>query len=203
MGNHSINSTDQAPDAVDNPSVLLSERIHAGDRSAETELVQQFLRPTLFMLQYRCKNPAQAEDLAQDAMAIVISHLRKSPLENPGALPKYIRQIAMNLFIGEYRKQQRQQTSADQTTIEQAVAEQASSYDSVVQQQRASAVRRVLAELPKQRDRQILRLFYLAEQDKDEICKRLKLSSAHFDRVLYRAKQRLRKLYVQEQKKNG
>ncbi len=203
MGNHSINTTDQKPENADKPSALLSERIHAGDRSAEAELVQQFWRPTLFMLQYRCQNPAQAEDLAQDAMTIVISHLRKSPLENPDALPKYIRQIAMNLFIGEYRKQQRQQTSVDQTSIEQAVAEQASGYDNVYRQQRATAVQRLLAELPQQRDRQILRLFYLAEQDKTDICKRLSLSSAHFDRVLYRAKQRLRKLYDQEQKKSG
>ncbi len=176
----------------------MSERIHAGDRSAESELVQKYSRPTQFMLQYRCHDPAQAEDLVQDTMTIVISHLRKSPLENPDALPKYIRQIAMNLFIGEYRKQQRQQTSPDQAAIEQTVAEQSSGYDVIHQQQVARAVHRMLAELPQQRDRQILRLFYLAEQDKSSICKRLALSAAHFDRVLYRAKQRLRKLYDEE-----
>lgn len=150
------------------------------------------------MLQFRCHDQAQAEDLAQDTMSIVITHLREKPLDNPDALPKYIRQVAMNLFIGEYRKQQRQQTSPDQLAIEQTVAEQSSSYDTIHQQQQAKAVQQLLAELPQQRDRQILRLFYLAEQDKSSICDRLELSPAHFDRVLYRAKQRLRKLYEQQ-----
>lgn len=200
MTNHSINGIDKKTGPEAGAEESLSERIHAGDRSAEAELVREYSRPTLFMLQYRCHEPAQAEDLLQDTMTIVISHLREKPLDNPAALPKYIRQIAMNLFIGEYRKQQRQQTSPDQMAIEQTVAEQSSGYDTVNQQQQARAVHRLLAELPQQRDRQILRLHYLAEQDKEVICKRLKLSSAHFDRVLYRAKQRLRKLYEQERK---
>lgn len=187
----------EQPSLVDSDGeASLSERIHAGDQAAEIELVKKYARPTLFMLQYRCHDMSQAEDLLQDAMSIVISHLRKNPLDNPGALPKYIRQIAMNLFIGEYRKQQRQQTSADQATVEQAVSEQASGYETVHKLQQTKAVQRLLAELPQQRDRQILRLFYLAELDKVTICDRLDLSAAHFDRVLYRAKQRLRKLYT-------
>lgn len=198
MRSPSINGADQTTGSGGNRASSLSERIHAGDRSAEAELVQRYFRPTLFMLQFRCHDKAQAEDLAQDTMSIVISHLREKPLDNPDALPKYIRQIAMNLFIGEYRKQQRQQTSTDQLAIDQTIAEQSSSYDAIHQNQRAKAVRQLLAELPQQRDRQILRLFYLAEQDKSTICERLKLSPAHFDRVLYRAKQRLRKLYDQQ-----
>jgi len=200
MANDSKNDTDQNSDSGDDQSASLPDRIHAGDHLAEAELVEKYWRPTLVMLQFRCKNAAQAEDLTQDAMAIVISHLRQSSLDNPGALPKYIRQVAMNLFIGDYRKQQRQQTVADQATIEQTVSEQASGYDSVHQQQRVQAAQRMLAELPQQRDRQILRLFYLAELDKETICKRLRLSSAHFDRVLYRAKQRMKKIYQQESK---
>ena len=42
------------------------------------------------------------------------------------------------------------------------------------------------------RDREILRRFYVEEEDKDSICKDLKIDGTHFNRVLFRAKARFR-----------
>jgi RNA polymerase sigma-70 factor (ECF subfamily) len=56
----------------------------------------------------------------------------------------------------------------------------------------------VLAELPSERDRQVLFRFYLAEEDKDQICKDLGLSSLHFNRVVFRARERYRDLYLKK-----
>ena len=53
---------------------------------------------------------------------------------------------------------------------------------------------KVLNQLSVARDREILRRFYLKDEDKAEICIDLQLSAAHFDRVLYRAKKRMREL---------
>jgi RNA polymerase sigma-70 factor (ECF subfamily) len=61
--------------------------------------------------------------------------------------------------------------------------------------ERAALVRRVLAEMPSERDRQILFRFYLAEDDKESICLDLGLTSLHFNRVLFRARERYRELY--------
>jgi RNA polymerase sigma-70 factor, ECF subfamily len=55
-------------------------------------------------------------------------------------------------------------------------------------------VRRLLAELPVERDREILRRHYLSEESKDSVCHALGIDDAHFRRVLHRAKQRLREL---------
>ncbi len=44
------------------------------------------------------------------------------------------------------------------------------------------------------RDRQILYRFYIAEEDKERICADLDLSSLHFNRVLFRARQRFKDL---------
>ena len=44
------------------------------------------------------------------------------------------------------------------------------------------------------RDREILRRFYVEDQDKEDICRALNLDSLHFNRVLFRAKKRFRKL---------
>ncbi len=41
---------------------------------------------------------------------------------------------------------------------------------------------------------EIIKRFYLDEEDKAEICRSMGLSPLHFDRVIFRARQRLRSL---------
>ena len=48
--------------------------------------------------------------------------------------------------------------------------------------------------LPTVRDREIIKRFYLDEEDKAEICRSMGLSPLHFDRVMFRARQRVRVL---------
>jgi RNA polymerase sigma-70 factor (ECF subfamily) len=60
--------------------------------------------------------------------------------------------------------------------------------------ERAEIVRAVLNELPLDRDLEILFRYYLAEEDKHQICADLSLSPLHFNRVLFRARERFRQL---------
>ena len=62
----------------------------------------------------------------------------------------------------------------------------------------AGHVRRLLAELSQERDREILNRFYVRELDKATICRQLGVDDSHFNRVLYRARQRLRDLVLRE-----
>jgi RNA polymerase sigma-70 factor (ECF subfamily) len=66
--------------------------------------------------------------------------------------------------------------------------------DAAERDQHAGVVRKLLDELSQPRDRQVLIRFYLDEADKREICAELDLSEEHFNRVLFRAKQRLREV---------
>ena len=61
--------------------------------------------------------------------------------------------------------------------------------------ERAMIARKVLEELDSDRDRQILFRFYVADDSKAQICADLGLSSLHFNRVLFRARERYRALY--------
>jgi RNA polymerase sigma-70 factor (ECF subfamily) len=75
----------------------------------------------------------------------------------------------------------------------------------VLSAEKAAIVRRILDELRSSRDRDVLYRFYLAEQDKEQICRELGLTSLHFNRVLFRARERYKELYeklVREQQ-NG
>jgi hypothetical protein len=54
----------------------------------------------------------------------------------------------------------------------------------LLQREKADLVRRVLKEMPNERDIQVLFRFYIAEDEKDQICADLGLTSLHFNRVL-------------------
>jgi RNA polymerase sigma-70 factor, ECF subfamily len=64
------------------------------------------------------------------------------------------------------------------------------SNDSVDQLLWAEIVRQVVEELPLPRDREILSRFYLSDEDCTVICDDLKLAREHFNRVLFRVRNR-------------
>ena len=72
--------------------------------------------------------------------------------------------------------------------------------DEASRQQIAGVVARLLEELGVSRDREILRRYYVDEADKAQICGELDISPTHFNRVLFRAKQRFRTLLLREER---
>jgi hypothetical protein len=64
----------------------------------------------------------------------------------------------------------------------------------LVNQQRRQQVDRILEELP-EKDRELLRMFFLEECDKSEICKRLKVREDYLRVLLHRAKFRFRSMH--------
>ena len=56
------------------------------------------------------------------------------------------------------------------------------------------AVRALLRELPQARDRLMLKLFYLDDHDKANICREMHLSEAAFNQALSRARRRFRQI---------
>jgi hypothetical protein len=52
----------------------------------------------------------------------------------------------------------------------------------------------MLEEMPAERDRELLVRFYLNDEEKEQICQELKLSREHFNRVIFRARNRFREL---------
>jgi RNA polymerase sigma-70 factor (ECF subfamily) len=189
-------------DASDDPqqeariSAELAQRIARGDRSAETELVERYERGVLYLLKRKARDPELALDLRQETFRIAIESLRAGGLEDAARLGAYLRGIAVNLAIADGRKSTRRATTADSDAVELVADPTAGPAENVSTEQTRAAVRSLLDELPVQRDREILLRFYLDDEDKDSICAGLGIDSAHFNRVLFRAKQRFRELVV-------
>ena len=66
------------------------ERVNAGDKLAESDLVEFYGPGLLLMLEQRVHDRQLAADLYQDTFLIVIQRLRQRPLEEPNKLGGFI-----------------------------------------------------------------------------------------------------------------
>jgi len=172
----------------------LVTRILAGEKAAESELVQQYSRGVLIILNRATGDYSLSEDLSQETFQLTLEKIRGGEVREPEKLSGFICSLARNLATDHYRRSRRSEQVDDPEATETIAAAAPSQLDLVLQAEKSKRVRELLSELSG-RDREILRRFYIEEEDKDRICADLKLSSLHFNRVLHRARERYRELY--------
>jgi RNA polymerase sigma-70 factor, ECF subfamily len=191
-------SASQDPGASRDPDatwcVEIAARIGGGDKEAESQLIAR-MRPGLKMLlTARCSGDAeQAADLCQDTFVIVLQRLRNRTIEDPAKLCAFAAQTARQLAFDARRRFASRRTIVDSAAVEAAVPETVDDPgidDAVL----TRLVRGVLAELNQERDREVLRRFYLQDEDKSDICRTLSVAPAAFDLLIFRARARLRAL---------
>jgi RNA polymerase sigma-70 factor (ECF subfamily) len=172
----------------------LAARIAVGDPDAEERLVALYGRSVAVLLDRHTSGRPEAEDLFQDTFRVALEKLRRGELREAEKLPGFLAQIARNLAIEHYRKATRRKTDADSDAVAEAPAHGAGQLGEILARENAVLVRRAIAELGNDRDRQVLLRFYLAEEDRDRIAADFGLTSLQFNRVLHRARQRYKEL---------
>lgn len=166
--------------------------IKQGDSAAETEMIERYSRGLRFLLRRKSRDTNLAEDLLQETWAIALVKIREDGLDDPGRLAGYLSGIANNLALGEIRRVSRQRTSANSELVALIPDESSNPLRHVSRAEVCNHVRELLGDLKKERDREILKRFYVREEDKESICERFGIDGVHFNRVLYRARQRLK-----------
>ena len=169
-------------------------RIRERDPEADAELVRRYQRGVSVILRRAGAGPPEADDLSQETFALALRKIRAGEVRQPERLAGFLCSLARNLAIEHFRRSRSQRAAGDPD--QEAPSPAASPLEELLRAERAATVRRVLDELPSDRDRQILHRFYLAEDDKETICRDLGLSSLHFNRVVFRARERYRELYA-------
>lgn len=173
--------------------------IKKGDRLAEEALVLKYGTALQYVLERRTGDSDKARDLQQDTFVIVLQKLRSDSLNDPSKLGAYIQKTAINLHIGDVRKEVRRGTFTNSELIDSQVDGEGNQYQALVQYRARYAVGRLIAELHNDRDKKILTLFYIEDLDKELVCEKLKLSYRHFDRVISRARLRFKELVESRQ----
>jgi RNA polymerase sigma-70 factor (ECF subfamily) len=202
-GQAGLNGVAEIPLADSAAMADLVRRIVSGDPAAEAELVERFTRAVSFLLRRLARDEAVVEDLYQETFRLVIEKVRAGELREAERLPGFVSSMARNLFLGSARRGgRRQKWQADPEAAETAPDPAPGQLAKLLARERATMVRQVLAELKNDRDREILSRYYIADQDKAAICRDLDLSDLHFNRVLFRARQRYRELFERWQE-NG
>lgn len=181
----------------------LCRSIRNGNSDAETALVRKYQRGLHYLVRHHTNDDEFAKDVVQETFIVVIQRLRTTGIEEPAKLSPFLHKTARNIMIGQLRKIARRRTDANSPQIEQATGNLEDQYQSLNRDQNALVVRQLLAELKCDRDRQILQRFYLLEEDKADICADLGLSDTHFNRVLYRARQRFGVLVAEYENRAG
>jgi RNA polymerase sigma-70 factor (ECF subfamily) len=181
----------------------LASRIATGDRSAEEEMVRRYSRGVFMLLRHATGDHPLAEDLHQETFRICLDKIRRGELREPEKLSGFICNVARNLVVESFRRASRFGKRVGMEAAEAVVDDKSSQFNRLLAEERAKIVRRVLDELHSFRDRELLYRFYVAEEDKARICEDLGLSSLHFNRVLYRARERFRELCRKEPGLNG
>ncbi|HTU65243.1 MAG TPA: sigma-70 family RNA polymerase sigma factor [Steroidobacteraceae bacterium] len=144
-------------------------------------------------LERKCGNPTIAEDLLSEAIETSLVKLREGKIERPEQLIGYVYRVALNHLRNFRRRDKAPMSSAE--PLEMLEDERTSDVAAPIDHARwAQVVMEVLKELPAARDRELLVSFYLGEEDKDSLCKRLDLDETHFNRVIHRARERFRAL---------
>ncbi len=171
------------------PAALVAA-IRSGDPAAEAQLVERYRAGVRSIVRQVVGLRAEVDDLTQDTLLVVLEKARAGEIREPERLAGFVASTARNVGIAFLRKAKRE--TAWDGKIDETPDPRADAGAAVEAGHAASVVRRVLSGILFGRDREILYRFYVAEEPKDSICESLGLSSLHFNRVLYRARQRFR-----------
>lgn len=167
-----------------------------GDRQAESRMLIALRPGVLAVLRFGAFHRwVDAEDLTQETLQIVVERVRARTIDDPRKVFAFAAATARNLALNAARKVLRQQTLVDSELVDELAQNLEMEQSDLSEQddrQLAEAVAALLEELPTERDRQLLMRFYLDGTDKQQLCRELGLSPKHFDRVLMRARSRLR-----------
>jgi RNA polymerase sigma-70 factor (ECF subfamily) len=146
------------------------------------------------LIQRRTGDPQLAADLLNDAVCTTWEKWQAGQIERPELIAGYIFQVAMNLLRNQRRKLgERPEKRATSEQLD-ALVDPDSARDQALEESMAARVRRLVRSMTTPRDRVVLTRFYLEEVDKESICQELGLEPLQFDKILHRARGRLREL---------
>ena len=162
---------------------------------ARREIAEQFKKnyPGLVnALIKRAGSRALAEDMIGDAIVKLLEHADDERLSDFRNVAGYVYQTSRRLLANHERKMDNKASlRGGPQTLEQLVQPEAAPELAI--EDIAEELQAALTSLP-QRDRVILKTLYLDKQDRTKVCAQFDLTAIQLNKILSRAKKRLRHL---------
>jgi RNA polymerase sigma-70 factor (ECF subfamily) len=172
-----------------NEITSLVERAQAGDRAAYGELVERF-QPTVYAVALaRLRNPAEAQELAQE---VFLHGMKKLPqLRDAQCFAGWLRQITVRMAINRLTRRGPLH-KVESEALENAEAGGAGPLEQLVKAEQAAALYKGLERL-KPVDRATLVAFYLRGRSLKQMSREFETPVGTIKRRLHVARNRLRK----------
>jgi RNA polymerase sigma-70 factor (ECF subfamily) len=134
----------------------------------------------------RLQDWAAVEDMGQEILWELVQRLRANLIDDWSRVDHYIARMVRNMAADLWHERQRRSPAE----LDRLVGDD----DPLAEVERSDALRAarlVIASMRVERDRSVLLGTYFEGRSKQEICRDLDIDTAHFDRVLHRARERL------------
>lgn len=161
------------------------------DRESVTAQLQRQYAGLLILIRAKTRDQPLARDILNQACVTALEHLEANRISDTSQIAAYVYKVAMNHLRNHWRKMdERGDLRATAGALEAIAGDGCEAqFD---QARLVDMARLLLRSLPTARDREIIVRFHLDEEDKASICRAMRLTPLQFDKVLFRARQRLR-----------
>ena len=135
-----------------------------------------------------------ASDLLQDAVVTALQKLRSGEINDPTHLDGFVYRVALNHLRNHRRKDRLHAGNSEGIGELVDAADLSRPAECLETDQWARLAKELLQEVRPTRDRELLVRFYLHDERKEDLCRVFGLTELHFNRVIFRARDRFREL---------
>ncbi len=163
-------------------------RLIAGDPETEARFSVYFERFLSLKLRARRLSAGMSEDVRQETLYRVLKTLRQGKgIQDPKKLGAFVNAVCNNVLLEFLHQTARDAPGGD--ALPEQEDEALGADQTLISAERKKAVAAILNSLPPQ-DREILRLVFFEETDREEICRRMGKDPGYIRVLLHRAKAR-------------
>jgi RNA polymerase sigma-70 factor (ECF subfamily) len=172
------------------------KRLADGDPATESHFSEYFRKFIVLKLRARRLTPSMCDDILQETMLRVLKAVRHGAgVSQPERFGAYVNAVCKNIVLEFLNKQQRHPPVPENAP--EPADERIDMDASLITRERKQIVAEVLDGL-KSKDREILRLVFLEENDREDICKKLGVGAEYLRVLLHRAKERFAEAYLRK-----
>lgn len=169
------------------------ERLRSGDSETETHFTTYFGTLLGLKLRHRLRSSQLIEDVRQETLFRVLRIIQNRGIEHPERLGAFVHAVCNNVLLESIREdcRLRQMSEDGPEPVDSSV-----DLDKPIEgEEMREMIETVLEALPA-KDHSLLRMLFLQEMPKEEICRLLNVDGDYLRVLLHRAKSRFRSEFL-------